>query len=91
MTASYLALCLLAATAQTDEWPQWRGPTRLGVWTEIGRTQLLARATRTRGGATGRWGDHGVVWSHPAYANRHIVMRNDKEIVRISLAADDYR
>ena len=39
-------------------------------YTEIGRTQLLAPATRTRGGATGRWGDRGVVWSHPAYANR---------------------
>ena len=28
----------------------------------------------------------GVVhWSHPAYANRHIVVRNDREIVRASL------
>ena len=59
-------------------------------YTEIGRTQLLAPATRTRGGATGRWGDRGVVWSHPAYANRHIVMRNDDEIIRVSLAAADY-
>ncbi len=33
---------------------------------------------------------HGQVvnWSHPAYANRHIIARNDKEIVRLSLAAD---
>ncbi len=29
-----------------------------------------------------------VHWSHPAYANRHIVVRNDKEIVRYSLAAE---
>ena len=28
-----------------------------------------------------------VLWSHPAYANRHIVVRNDREIVRFSLAA----
>ena len=28
-----------------------------------------------------------VHWSHPAYANRHIVTRNDEEIVRYSLAA----
>ena len=28
-----------------------------------------------------------VLWSHPAYANRHIVIRNDQEIVRFSLAA----
>ena len=27
-----------------------------------------------------------VLWSHPAYANRHIVVRNDKEILRASLA-----
>jgi outer membrane protein assembly factor BamB len=28
-----------------------------------------------------------VLWSHAAYANRHIVIRNDKEIARFSLAA----
>jgi outer membrane protein assembly factor BamB len=28
-----------------------------------------------------------VHWSHPAYANRHIVIRNDKEVLRASLAA----
>lgn len=29
----------------------------------------------------------GVVhWSHPAYANRHVVIRNDREILRASLA-----
>jgi len=27
-----------------------------------------------------------VLWSHAAYANRHIVVRNDREIVRFSLA-----
>ncbi len=59
-------------------------------YTELDRTQLIDPATRTRGGATGRWGDRGVVWAHPAFANRHIVLRNDQEIVRISLAAADY-
>jgi outer membrane protein assembly factor BamB len=29
-----------------------------------------------------------VLWSHPAYANRHIVIRNDNEIVRFSLASE---
>ncbi len=29
-----------------------------------------------------------VLWSHAAYANRHVVLRNDKEIVRYSLAKD---
>jgi outer membrane protein assembly factor BamB len=28
-----------------------------------------------------------VLWSHAAYANRHIIVRNDKEIVRFSAAA----
>lgn len=28
-----------------------------------------------------------VLWSHPAYANRHIFLRNDSEIVRVSLAS----
>jgi hypothetical protein len=30
----------------------------------------------------------GVVWSHPAYAYRHIFVRNDEELVCASLAAD---
>jgi hypothetical protein len=29
-----------------------------------------------------------VSWSHPAYVNRHIYARNDKEIICASLAAD---
>jgi outer membrane protein assembly factor BamB len=29
-----------------------------------------------------------VLWSHAAYANRHIVIRNDNEIVRFSLASE---
>ena len=29
-----------------------------------------------------------VLWSHAAYANRHIVIRNDNEIVRFSLAKE---
>lgn len=28
-----------------------------------------------------------VVWSHPAFANKHVYARNDKEIVSVSLAA----
>ncbi|MEM7311547.1 MAG: PQQ-binding-like beta-propeller repeat protein [Planctomycetota bacterium] len=29
----------------------------------------------------------GVCWSHPAFANRHVIIRNDKEIIRVSLEA----
>jgi outer membrane protein assembly factor BamB len=49
---------------------------------ELDRTPLIAPTSP----ASGR--DLGVVhWSHPAYANRHIVVRNDREIVRANLAA----
>ena len=58
---------------------------------EIDRTLLLTPTTRTRGGASGRWGDRPVLWAHPAFANRHVVVRNDAEVVRLSLAAADYR
>ena len=46
---------------------------------ELDRAHLL-EPTNT---AFGR----GVVWCPPAYANRAIVVRNDKEIIRVSLAA----
>ena len=29
-----------------------------------------------------------VHWSHPAYANKHIFVRNDKEILKASLAKE---
>ena len=57
---------------------------------EIDRTHLLTPTTRTRGGASGRWDDRAVLWAHPAFANRHVVARNDAEVVRLSLAAEDY-
>jgi outer membrane protein assembly factor BamB len=46
---------------------------------EIGRSKLL----EPTGAAFGR----DVVWSHPAFAERCIFARNDKEIVCVSLAA----
>ena len=66
---------------------------------EIDRTHLLNPTSRSGYGASRvatafrrRHGnsDRLVVWSHPAYANRHIVLRNDEEIIRVSLAEDDY-
>lgn len=49
---------------------------------EIDRTKLIEPTTeqlRQRGG---------VCWAHPAYANRHVFIRNDKEIVCASLAKE---
>ena len=47
---------------------------------EIGRTHLL----EPTGEAFGRK----VVWSHPAFASRTVVVRNDKEMVCVSLAKE---
>lgn len=50
---------------------------------EIDRTKLIGPTSK--GG--GRRELDAVLWSHPAYANRHVVVRNDREIVRASLEA----
>jgi hypothetical protein len=47
---------------------------------EIDRAHLLE--------PTGRLQDRSVVWSHPAYAERCIFVRNDKEIICVPLAAE---
>jgi outer membrane protein assembly factor BamB len=48
---------------------------------EIGRTQLIKPTTNP-----GNRRELGMVnWSHPAYANRHIIARNDEEIISASL------
>ena len=56
---------------------------------ELGRARLIEPTTSAGLGARRRF-DRLVNWSHPAYANRHIVHRNDREIIRASLAAADY-
>lgn len=53
--------------------------------TGYGRSQPGTRS-RTRHGRSDRL----VVWAHPAFANRHIVLRNDEEIIRVSLDEADY-
>ena len=46
---------------------------------EIDRAQLIEPTTKQL--------SRGVCWSHPAYANRHVFARNDRELVCASLAA----
>jgi WD40 repeat protein len=51
---------------------------------EVGRA-FLVEATK------GTWvpiGNQPRTWAHPAYANRHVFARNDKEVVCVSLAAE---
>jgi len=60
-------------------------------YTEIDRTHLLKPTSNSVWGSRpGRPkpGDRLVNWSHPAYANGHIVARNDEMIIRASLKAE---
>ena len=56
---------------------------------ELDRTWLIEPTTESGWGPRKQW-NRAVNWTHPAYANRHIITRNDHEIIRASLAADDY-
>jgi hypothetical protein len=51
---------------------------------EVSRTKLITPTSP--GGGKRELG--AVNWVLPAYANRHIVIRNDQEIIRASLEAD---
>lgn len=50
---------------------------------EIGRFHVIE--------PTGECFGRSVVWSHPAYSGKHLFARNDKEIVCVSLDANDYK
>lgn len=52
----------------------------------IDRTQLIKPDTHCGYGPR-RFADAMVNWVQPAYANRHVIIRNDSEIRRVSLAA----
>lgn len=55
-------------------------------WHELSRTPLITPDNR-RGGRR----ELGAVnWVHPAYANKHIITRNEQEIISASLDAADY-
>lgn len=68
-------------------------------YVELDRTHLIDPTSRSgyggsRAGSRSRFrhgrSDRLVAWAHPAFANRHVVVRNDEEIVRLSLDANDY-
>lgn len=50
---------------------------------ETGRVHLLEPTNEAFG--------RNVVWTHPAFASGHCYVRNDKEILCVSLKADDYK
>ena len=49
-------------------------------YTELSRFRVLEPTSPTFG--------RSVVWSHPAFADKAVFARNDKELVRVSLAAE---
>ena len=56
-------------------------------YVETGRTKVIEPTSPP--GARRELG--AVLWSHPAFANRHMVVRNDREAMRVSLDEIDYR
>ncbi len=50
---------------------------------EISRVKLIEPTKRQVPSRRG-----GVTWAHPAFANKHVFARNDKELVCASLAAN---
>jgi outer membrane protein assembly factor BamB len=50
-------------------------------YSEIGRVSLIEPTI-------GAKEERAVVWAHPAYANKHVFVRNDKELLRASLTAE---
>ena len=60
-------------------------------YVELDRTKLIeADGSAGIGAGPNRRWDRAINWTHPAYANRHVIQRNNSEIVRASLAAGDY-
>ncbi|MCP4189967.1 MAG: PQQ-binding-like beta-propeller repeat protein [Planctomycetaceae bacterium] len=52
---------------------------------EIDRTKLITPDTESGYGVR-RYANSIVNWCHPAFANKHVIVRNDHEILRMSLA-----
>src|ERR1700722_4637871 len=64
-TALFLGISLTTSAARADDWPQWLGPKRDGVWRETG---IVAKFPQ--GGPKVRWRTPiGEGYSGPAVAN----------------------
>lgn len=60
-------------------------------YVELDRTRLVVPDGSSGAADRGRARfERPINWSHPAYANRHIVHRTNTEIIRVSLDANDY-
>ena len=61
-------------------------------YVELDRTRLVVADGSSGAAVRGRPARHErpINWSHPAYANKHIVHRNNTQIIRASLDVNDY-
>jgi outer membrane protein assembly factor BamB len=67
-------LGLLAVTAQADDWPQWRGPNRDGVWAETGVLDSFPPD-----GLKARWrAKVGPGWSSPVVAKGRVYLTDSE-------------
>src|SRR5262249_26922860 len=76
-----LAACILclvhAAVIYADDWPQWRGPHRDGVWSERGILESFpSEGLKVRWRAPAGWG-----WSSPVVAGGRVYLV-DSEVVK---------
>ena len=60
------------------------------ILTDLSREGYLEKGRLKVLEPTNRTGDRPVVWSHPAFAEKSLFARNDKEIVCVDLAASSY-
>ena len=68
---------LFQAALQADDWPQWRGPNRDGVWHETGVLQSFpADGPQVRWRVPVGWG-----WSSPAVAQGRVYL-TDAQLMR---------
>ena len=69
--AALLALLAGAHAAHGDDWPQWQGPRRDGVWRESGIVERLPKDGQS---------------ASPAFADRSIFVHNGRHLLRARLS-----
>jgi outer membrane protein assembly factor BamB len=74
LTVSWGLLGLLTVTVRADDWPQWRGPNRDGVWAETGVLESFPA-----GGPKARWrAKVGPGWSSPVVAGGRVYLTDSE-------------
>src|SRR5437899_2106672 len=69
-----LLLMLFAAALQAEDWPQWRGPNRDGVWSETGILESFPAD-----GLKVRWrAPIGPGWSSPVVAKGRVYLTDSQ-------------